>query len=57
MNLGFGPKTLFDTLYLQTSYKQGLWTVHLPRTPLYESLALTLTPRNPPHRCAPHRHL
>ncbi|MBT9395556.1 M23 family metallopeptidase [Hymenobacter sp. NST-14] len=47
MNLGFGPKTLFDTLYLQTSYKQGLWTVHLPRTPLYETLALTLRPETP----------
>ncbi|RFP63831.1 M23 family peptidase [Hymenobacter lapidiphilus] len=48
MGLGFGPKTLFDTLYLQTSYKQGLWTVHLPRTPLYENLALTLRPDTPP---------
>jgi len=45
--LGFGPKTLFDTLYVQTSYKQGLWTVHLPRTPLYETLALTLKPETP----------
>ncbi|SET50454.1 M23 family metallopeptidase [Hymenobacter actinosclerus] len=48
LSLGFGPKTLFDTLYLQTSYQQGLWTVHLPRTPLYENLALTLRPDTPP---------
>lgn len=47
MALAFGPKTLFDTLYLQTSYQQGLWTVHLPRTPLYESLGLTLRPETP----------
>ncbi|SNC60869.1 Peptidase family M23 [Hymenobacter gelipurpurascens] len=44
MNLGFKPKTLFDTLYVQTSYKAGLWTVHMPRTPLYETLRLTLKP-------------
>ncbi|QJX48997.1 M23 family metallopeptidase [Hymenobacter taeanensis] len=44
MSLGFGPKTLFDTLYIQTSYKAGLWTVHLPRTPLYQTLRMTLKP-------------
>ncbi|MBC8083053.1 MAG: M23 family metallopeptidase [Hymenobacter sp.] len=44
LQLGFGPETLFDTLYLQTRYKAGLWTVHLPRTPLYHSLRLTLKP-------------
>ncbi|MBT2557499.1 M23 family metallopeptidase [Hymenobacter sp. ISL-91] len=48
MGLEFKPKTIFDTLYLQTSYQQGLWTVHLPRTPLYENLALTLRPDTPP---------
>ena len=47
LSLDFGPKTLFDTLYLQTSYQPGLWTVHLPRTPLYEPLALTLRPETP----------
>ncbi|UYZ63756.1 M23 family metallopeptidase [Hymenobacter weizhouensis] len=44
LHLGFGPKTLFDTLYVQTSYGQGVWTVHLPRVPLYQPLRLTLKP-------------
>ncbi|GAB3295428.1 M23 family metallopeptidase [Hymenobacter tenuis] len=47
LNLGFGPQTLYDTLYVQTSYKAGLWTVHQPRTPLYHTLALTLKPETP----------
>ena len=47
LQLGFTPKTLFDTLYVQTSYTAGLWTVHLPRTPLYEPLRLTLKPETP----------
>ncbi|WP_152981679.1 hypothetical protein [Hymenobacter sp. AT01-02] len=47
MSLGFNPKTLFDTLYVQTTYKQGLWTVHSPRTPLYQPLRLTLRPGGP----------
>ncbi|WP_139921060.1 M23 family metallopeptidase [Hymenobacter sp. DG01] len=47
LNLGFGPNTLFDTLFVQTSYKQGLWTVQQPRTPLYGTLALTLKPETP----------
>jgi len=44
LQLGFGSETLFDTLYVQTSYKAGLWIVHSPRTPLYHSLRLTLKP-------------
>jgi hypothetical protein len=47
LQLGFTPKTLFDTLYVQTSYAAGLWTVHLPRTPLYEPLRLSLRPETP----------
>lgn len=47
LQLGFTPKTLFDTLYVQTSYQAGLWTVHTPHTPLYEPLRLTLKPETP----------
>ncbi|TGE18904.1 M23 family metallopeptidase [Hymenobacter elongatus] len=44
MNLAFAPRTLFDTLYLQTSYKEGVWTVHNQRIPLLLPLRLTLKP-------------
>ncbi|SHJ28609.1 Peptidase family M23 [Hymenobacter daecheongensis DSM 21074] len=44
LNLSFGPQTLFDTLYLQTSYKDGIWTVQSPRQSLYLPLRLTLKP-------------
>ncbi|HEX8425342.1 M23 family metallopeptidase [Hymenobacter sp.] len=44
MQLGFGPQTLFDTLFVTTSYKAGVWTVQQPRTPLYRSLLLSLKP-------------
>lgn len=45
LNLAFGPRTLFDTLYLQTSYKEGLWTVQSGRIPLNQQpLLLTLKP-------------
>ncbi|SHM05251.1 M23 family metallopeptidase [Hymenobacter psychrotolerans] len=47
LQLSFSPKTLFDTLYVQTSYKAGTWTVHLPRTPLYETLRVSLRPDAP----------
>ncbi|GAA3930740.1 M23 family metallopeptidase [Hymenobacter algoricola] len=44
VSLRFGPQTLFDTLYLQTSYKDGAWTVHHPRQSLYLPLGVTLKP-------------
>ena len=44
LNLAFGPRTLFDTLYLQTSYKEGLWTIQNTRTPLFEPIRMTLKP-------------
>ncbi|TGE23999.1 M23 family metallopeptidase [Hymenobacter aquaticus] len=44
LNLSFAPQTLFDTLYLQTSYKDGAWTVHSPRQSLYLPLRVTLKP-------------
>lgn len=47
MQLEFKPQTLFDTLYLQTSYKEGLWTVQNPRQPLYQPLRVTLRPEQP----------
>ncbi|AYA36116.1 M23 family metallopeptidase [Hymenobacter oligotrophus] len=47
LNIAFGPNTLFDTLYLQTSYKNGLWTVQNPRTPLLAPIRVTLKPEVP----------
>jgi hypothetical protein len=45
-SLVFTPRTLFDTLYLQSSYKDdGLWTIHTPRTPLFHALQATLKPQ------------
>ncbi|GAA4008292.1 hypothetical protein GCM10022408_20540 [Hymenobacter fastidiosus] len=44
LNLDFAAQTLFDTLYLQTSYKDGTWTVHNPRQSLYQPLRVTLKP-------------
>lgn len=43
-NLVFTSRTLFDTLYLQSSYKDGLWTIHTPRTPLFQPMQATLKP-------------
>jgi hypothetical protein len=53
MHLSFGPQTLFDNLYLSTSYKpeatgSGLWTIHNPSVPLYKSMAITLKPASAP---------
>jgi hypothetical protein len=47
LNLTFSPRTLFDTLYLQTSYKDGIWTVQSPRYPLWEAMRVTLKPQRP----------
>ncbi|MBO3270412.1 M23 family metallopeptidase [Hymenobacter defluvii] len=47
LNLSFAPRTLFDTLYLQTSYQPlagGTYTVQNLRTPLLQALRLTLKP-------------
>ena len=47
LTLQFGPRTLFDTLYLRTSYQPlagGTWTVQSTRTPLLQPLLLTLKP-------------
>ena len=47
LGLKFGPRTLFDTLYLRTSYQPtagGTWTVQSARTPLLQPLQLTLRP-------------
>ncbi|MCC2546532.1 M23 family metallopeptidase [Hymenobacter sp. BT175] len=51
MHVVFGPRTLFDTLYFQTSYQAGPkeeWTVFNQRTPLYLPYRLTLRPATPP---------
>ncbi|GAA4383012.1 M23 family metallopeptidase [Hymenobacter koreensis] len=47
MSLTFSPRTVFDTLYLQTAYKDGLWTIQNARTPIQEALRVTLKPPVP----------
>ena len=52
LGLVFEPQTLFDNLYLSTTYKaeptgSGLWTVGSALTPLYRYLRLTLRPPVP----------
>ena len=53
LGLVFGPETLFDNLYLATSYRpestgSGFWTVGSPLQPLYKTATLTLKPATPP---------
>ncbi len=53
LRLGFGPQTLFDNLYLASSYRPeaggaGFWTVGNALTPLYKSLQIMLQPPAPP---------
>ena len=53
LNLVFGPETLFDNIYLATTFKpepsgSGFWTVGSPLVPLYKTAALTLKPATPP---------
>ncbi|HEX8506493.1 MAG TPA: hypothetical protein VF630_14095, partial [Hymenobacter sp.] len=53
LNLAFGPETLFDNIYLATSYKpeptgSGFWTVGSPLQILYKTAVLTLKPATPP---------
>jgi hypothetical protein len=59
LNLVFGKETLFNNLYLNTSYKpeptgSGFWTVGSPLLPLYHTATLTLktTPPADPQRTA-----
>ncbi|WP_400190504.1 M23 family metallopeptidase [Hymenobacter sp. B81] len=47
LSLTFAERSLFDTLYLQTSYQDGLWTIHNPRTPLLQNVRVTLRPPVP----------
>ena len=53
LNVMFGPETLFNNLYLATSFLpeptgSGFWTVGSPLQPLYKSAVLTLKPAAPP---------
>lgn len=49
LSLVNAPGTLFDTLYVQTSYdtKAGIWQINSPLTPLFRPLKLTLRPETP----------
>jgi len=53
LSLAFGPETLFDNLYLNTTYRpeptgSGFWTVGSPLLPFYKTALLTLKPAAPP---------
>ncbi|WP_051718881.1 M23 family metallopeptidase [Hymenobacter sp. IS2118] len=53
LSLVFGSETLFDNLYLGTTYLpetkgSGFWTVGNPLSPLYKTAQLTLRPATPP---------
>ncbi|WP_426061687.1 M23 family metallopeptidase [Hymenobacter sp. B1770] len=53
LSLVFGPETLFDNLYLGTTYLHeptgsGFWTVGSPLIPFYKTAQLTLRPATPP---------
>ncbi|MBG8553783.1 M23 family metallopeptidase [Hymenobacter guriensis] len=47
VSLTFAPRTTYDTLYLQTTYKDGLWKVQSAVTPIQEALRVTLKPEMP----------
>ncbi|MDX2194972.1 MAG: M23 family metallopeptidase [Cytophagales bacterium] len=42
MNITFNKKSIFDTLYLQIDYMQGVYTLHHPFTPLFEPMTILL---------------
>ena len=53
LNLAFGPQTVFDNLYVGTTFLpeatgSGFWTVGSPLLPLYRNAFLTLKPATPP---------
>ncbi len=53
LSLAFGAQTLFNNLYLSTSFRpeapgSGFWTVGSPLLPLYYPMRLTLKPATPP---------
>ncbi|GAB3835680.1 M23 family metallopeptidase [Hymenobacter jeollabukensis] len=47
VNLVFAPRTNYDTLYLQTSFKDKTWTIQNPRTPIQQAMRVTLKPAEP----------
>ena len=42
MNIAFQKGSLFDTLYLNTGYDKGIYTINSPLTPLFQPLKVTL---------------
>nr|WP_262908007.1 M23 family metallopeptidase [Hymenobacter sp. 15J16-1T3B] len=56
VNVVFAPRTNYDTLYLQTGFKDKTWTIQNPRTPIQQAMRVTLKPAEPvadkPHAAA-----
>jgi len=42
MSIGFQKGSLFDTLYLNTNYDKGIYSINTPLTPLFQPLKVTL---------------
>jgi hypothetical protein len=40
----FPKKSIFDTLYLVLGYKENMYTIHTPKTPLYSPFTVVLKP-------------
>ncbi|OON67005.1 hypothetical protein B0919_20450 [Hymenobacter sp. CRA2] len=47
VNVIFAPRTNYDTLYLQTGFKDKTWTIQNPRTPIQHAMRVTLKPAEP----------
>ena len=47
VNVVFAPRTNYDTLYLQTGFKDKTWTIQNPRTPIQQAMRVTLKPAEP----------
>jgi hypothetical protein len=46
MHIGFDKGSLFDTLYLNTGYNQGVYWINSPLTPVFQPLKVTLKAEN-----------
>jgi len=42
MNIAFQPGSLYDTLYLNSNYDKGVYSINTPLTPLFQPLKVTL---------------
>jgi hypothetical protein len=54
MNISFPKESLFDTLYLNTGYNQGVYWINSPLTPVFHPLKVTLKAENIPDKSRAH---